>query len=309
MPVPSSGRATKARKSDVGIVSALPELRRVSPDERELQGALETRGLVARRVAWDATKVDWSNFRLLVVRSTWNYVQQRERFLRWAERAHHVSALWNPLRTLRWNTEKTYLQDLERAGVAVIPTRWVRADEALDLASIRRATRWGRLVVKPTVSAGGWRTYLVGSGDEARIERRVLRSRPRVDLMVQPYLRSVETVGEIALIFLDGKFSHAIRKEPFLSASRVSFVPPRAYPNGRQKALGRAVLRAVPDRTLYARVDLLRDDDGRWCVGEAELTEPYLYLTTRPGAVEALAAAIERRLDSAVKENTTKPST
>ena len=34
------------------------------------------------------------------------------------------------------------------------------------------------------------------------------------DMLVQPFISSVKTRGEVSLIYLNGKFSHAIKKTP-----------------------------------------------------------------------------------------------
>lgn len=68
---------------------------------------------------WDDPKLDWAGFDGVPVRSTWDYPLRRDAFLAWAGRAR-VTA--NPYDVLVWNTDKRYLQDLARAGVATVPT-------------------------------------------------------------------------------------------------------------------------------------------------------------------------------------------
>jgi hypothetical protein len=62
-----------------------------------------------------------------------------------------------------------------------------------------------------------------------------------------------------------------------------------------QEAPARAIVDEITARfgpPLYARVDLVRDDDGTPVLLELEVTEPALYLATAPGAAERFAAAI-----------------
>jgi len=47
---------------------------------------------------------------------------------------------------------------------------------------------------------------------------------------------------------------------------------------------------------LYGRVDLIRDEAGRPCVLELELTEPSLYLGYEPGSAQRFTAAALARL-------------
>jgi hypothetical protein len=123
--------------------------------------------------------------------------------------------------------------------------------------------------------------------------------------MLQPYLDGVDVAGEASLIYIDGAFSHAIRKEALLSGapSEVDglFVEERTSPlspSDDALAVGDAVLAAAPvdrDQLLYARVDLLPDADGRPLLLELELVEPSLFLGEWPGAAERFAAAIAER--------------
>jgi hypothetical protein len=61
------------------------------------------------------------------------------------------------------------------------------------------------------------------------------------------------------------------------------------------KAADRA-LAAAPDPPLYARVDLVRDLDGRFCVIELELIEPFLFLPQVPEAIERAARVMSEGL-------------
>ena len=98
---------------DVALVTCR-ELPEPDPDAAPLTAALATAGITAALVSWDDAGVDWSRPRLTVLRSCWNYPLHREAFVAWAEHAHRVSRLWNPLPVVRWNSHKGYL--LELAG-------------------------------------------------------------------------------------------------------------------------------------------------------------------------------------------------
>ena len=56
------------------------------------------------------------------------------------------------------------------------------------------------------------------------------------------------------------------------------------------------VLRALEDDWLYARVDMMRDDEGRLVLMELELIEPYLYPEQGPDCAALFAKALARRL-------------
>ena len=253
------------------------------PDEPLLLDALTRAGVTAAAAAWDAP-VDWSSYDLVVVRSTWDYVGRREEFLAWAE---SVPRLANPAHVLRWNTDKRYLAELADAGVPVVPTTYV------DSAFVPPP---GEYVVKPTVSAGAADTARYGPADSAaavaHVERLLGAGR---QVMVQPYLRSVETRQETSVLYLGGVFSHGARKGRVLTGTGA--LSPDDWdigarsPSTAELALAEQVLAEVAEPLLYARVDLLEGEDGPVLL-ELELTEPYLFLSFAEGAADRFAAAI-----------------
>jgi glutathione synthase/RimK-type ligase-like ATP-grasp enzyme len=253
------------------------------PDEPALVAALRRLGAVAVGVAWDADH-DWAAYDLVVVRSTWDYVDRLDEFLAWAD---VVPRLANPARVLRWNTDKTYLARLAAAGVPVVPTTYADAS-------------WtpphGEYVVKPTVSMAALDTarYRPGDEDAARAHvRRVLDAGRGV--MVQPYVASVDTAGETSVLFVGGAYSHGARKEAVLAGDAaltpVETTVVAREPTPAERAVAAQVLAAVDEPLLYARVDLLPGPDGPMLL-ELEATEPFLFLGTAEGAADRLAAAI-----------------
>jgi hypothetical protein len=54
---------------------------------------------------------------------------------------------------VRWNTDKRYLLDLQRAGVAIVPTEVVTRDRPVDLAALCATRGWRDIVVKPAIGA------------------------------------------------------------------------------------------------------------------------------------------------------------
>jgi glutathione synthase/RimK-type ligase-like ATP-grasp enzyme len=255
------------------------------PDEPALVQALADAGVAADGVPWDGD-ADWSSYDLVVVRSTWDYVGRREEFLTWAE---GMPRLANPAPVLRWNTDKRYLADLADAGVPVVPTTYVTG--AFEPPP-------GSYVVKPTVSAGAMDTARYGEGEEdlaaAHVDRLIAAGR---EVMVQPYLASVETAQETSLLYLGGSYSHGARKGRVLSGTG-ALAPaewdlgPRE-PSAAERELAERVLAQVAEPLLYARVDLLAGPDGPLLL-ELELTEPFLFLEMSDGAPGRLAAAIAR---------------
>lgn len=243
--------------------------------------------------AWDDPTVDWGAARACVLKSTWNYVHHYPAFLDWVDRCAAATALWNPAPVVRWNGHKRYLVELAERGLPVVPTRLAARGSAASLAAL--AGDWPEVVVKPAVSAGSFGTMRVSRAELSRGQAHLDALGVERDMMVQPYFPSVEGHGERALIWLDGAFTHEVRKSPRFAGERARIS--EALPVGaEEQAVAEQVLAAAPGPLLYARVDLARDERGRPHLMELEVIEPALSLDRHPPAAARLAAAIRRRL-------------
>jgi glutathione synthase/RimK-type ligase-like ATP-grasp enzyme len=198
--------------------------------------------------------------------------------------------LFNPPALMRWNTRKTYLGELEAAGVPTVPTWFGDAGAASVNAAF---DRFGcdQLVVKPQVSAGSYQTHRLSRSAAA----------PSLDdAMIQPFLPAIESEGEYSLFYIGGAFSHAIRKVAQAGDFRIQpqfgGVNTRWHPDSEAEAVAAAALRAVPGGVLYVRIDLLRRLDGRLALIELEAIEPDLYMHHGERVPERLAEAIKARL-------------
>ena len=272
----------------------LPDL---DPDDHPLRDVLARRGHEVTAAIWDDPAIDWSRFDIAVLRSPWDYFHRRDDFLAWAGWAAEKTRLENPLSLVRWNTHKSYLLELDTKGARVVPTEILQAGSRLDVAARMAALGWTRAVLKPAVGADSFGTVLAGPDSLAAAQAHadvMLRER---DLMLQPYMRSVEEPGERCLVHIDGRYSHAVRKNSHFRGGRhvgPEGVAVEADEDERQEA-ARVLAAAGAETALYARVDLARDEDGRPCLMELELAEPTLFLAGAPGAADALADAIEAR--------------
>ena len=264
----------------------------VGKEDEDLQviDALHRRGIDAVHVAWDDPAADWSSFRLVVIRSTWDYPRRRDAFLAWAEALPRVL---NPLPILHWNTDKRYLEHFIKAGMPVIPTRFVEPGDPVELPGVS-------FVVKPAVSCGARDTarYAPNELAPAREHVRRLQAEGRT-VIVQPYLAEIEASGEVAVIFIGGVYSHAIRRGALLNAGQpAECVPLDVRPHDatpEERRLAEAVMSHVPSQAselLYGRVDLVPGPDGGAVILEVELTEPALFLEYSNGGVDRLAGGI-----------------
>jgi O-ureido-D-serine cyclo-ligase len=300
----------------IALVSTFDALA-LDEDLPPLVDALDQRGARVSTPCWDDPAVDWSSFDLAVLRSTWNYVERIDEFRAWARWCSQQTRLFNPPEVVDWNTDKHYLAYLHRAGVPVVPSRFVEPGEEPQAAlrhflagtvgslSAGRAVPFDQFVIKPSIGAGSRDTarYRCTDADRALEHLSRLVVDERRSALLQPYLASVDEAGETALVYFGGEASHAFRKGPLLrlDAALVEGLFAAEEITARQPAadecdLAAAAYAAIPfDAPLYARIDMIRDDRGAPVILELEMTEPSVYFRHAPGSADRLARLLIAR--------------
>ena len=270
------------------------EARGHDEDEELALAALARTGTTVDVVDWDDPDVRWDSYDRAVLRSTWDYPARLDEFLAWLDRTAALTDVVNPPAMVRWSIDKRYLAELEAVGVPVTDTVFVAPGEPVRLPD-------GEIVVKPAVGAGSRdaASYGADQHEEARAHVARLHAADQV-VLVQPYVRSVATEGEWPLVFLGGRFSHAASKRVALPRAGVVaelFAAETNAPHtasSEQVTVAQAAVDHVSARfgvPAYARVDLVRGDDGTFRVLEVELIEPSLFLPyADDGAADRLAA-------------------
>jgi glutathione synthase/RimK-type ligase-like ATP-grasp enzyme len=252
--------------------------------------ALRKRGVTIHAVPWTDPD-DLSEYDLVLPLVAWGYHLQYSSWLRLLNRfdAEELPVI-NPPGLLWWNSDKTYLTQLAGKGIPTVETIEV---ESLGSAHLMAAAeRFGtpELVVKPPVSASAEGTHRIRVGGE--IPAAELGKR----MMIQPFVSSIATEGEFAVILFDGVYSHTVVKRPKSGDFRVQphlggITEPCDPPEGAV-GLAKAALAAAPTEATYARVDIVRGVDGKLQIMELELIEPALFLEVAPHGEEAFANAI-----------------
>ncbi|WP_199433117.1 ATP-grasp domain-containing protein [Qaidamihabitans albus] len=281
------------------VLVGCAELPQGNGDERAVLPALADAGVAARWAVWDDPDFDFASADLVILRATWDYTARRAEFLDWCAA---VPGLRNPVDVVRWNTDKAYLADLAADGVPVVPTRLLSPGTVPD---------WpGRaFVLKPTVGAGSrGAARFPGGADPRAAEHLGALHAAGHTVLLQPYQSSVDIEGETALVFFGGRYSHAFTKSAMLTGAAVDgsglFVSEKlgtVAPEPRFRALAEDVLDAAVARLgrrradlLYARVDVVRADDGTPVLLELELAEPSLGFGCADAAAPARFAAAVR---------------
>ena len=270
-------------------------------DDELAAAVLRERGWAVDFVPWDAQR-DWSVYDLVVIRTTWDYFQRPQAFIQALTAIERSTAvLHNDISLVRWNLDKGYLTDLQKAGVPVVPSRFATGlNSPAELAAHFLAFDSEAVILKPVINAGGFDTFLVPrAGYESFFTglHAVFAERPYV---AQPFMPAVQSEGEYSLIYLDGVFCHAILKTPaagdFRAQEEYGSHVVSISPSAPLLDTGRRAIDALDSAPLYARVDLVRADDGTFLIMEFELIEPSLYLRMDASAPERFANALANAL-------------
>lgn len=279
-------------------------------DDLAIAEALGERGVDAQVRSWTQQDAGWDEAELVVVTTTWDYTRRHADFVAWV-RARRARVLNDPS-LLVWNSDKRYLDDLAAAGNPTVPSTFVSPGQPLATPLL------GEVVVKPSVSAGGRDTgrFSPDAHESAHeLIARILASGRAA--LVQPFLASVDAVGETAVVIVDGQVSHVLRKRAVLRPDEVA--PVRSDALGAAEAMydpdlvradvagddelalagrvGHYVAERFGSTPLHMRVDMVRGPDGDPQLLELEAVEPHLYLTESDTGVARMAAAILRRLE------------
>jgi glutathione synthase/RimK-type ligase-like ATP-grasp enzyme len=293
------------RRVAVAASARYPDLREDWPIQRDAMAAL---GLDATTKVWTDPHVRWDEFDLVVANGCWDNIHRPADFLAWVDLVADTGVpLVNSPATLRWNIDKRYLGDLEVAGVPTVPTTWVGAGQVAAAARVELPE--GEVVVKPAVSGGGFRTarYVAAEHDRARAHVADLVA-AGATAMIQPYQSSVDDGGEVGVVALGGMVSHAISKGPMIrrgAGARDTLVGNEvigpASPDAAQLGVAVQALAAaevVHGPTAYARIDLVRLEDGRPAVLELELLDPALFFEHDPEGALRFARVLRDRIEA-----------
>ena len=264
---------------------------------------LAQRGCRVQSISWRDNEVNWNDFDLVVIRSSWDYQKDPEQFLAVLKSIEHSNAsLLNSLKTVHWNINKRYLKDLQDQGVAIVPTQWLPRLTASDMDELIQNSPDGQFVCKPLIGAGAEWTYQLSANSSPSDRQEALDIYRDQPLMAQPFVRSVIDVGEYSLFYFGGTYSHCVLKKPKDGDFRVQEEHGGRLlavdPDGSLLLAADRAIATIPEPTLYARVDLVRLDNGSPAVMELELIEPSLYFAHDPKSPERFAEAVRHFLTS-----------
>jgi glutathione synthase/RimK-type ligase-like ATP-grasp enzyme len=281
------------RKVAFVTYSGLP---RLTEDDRLAIAPLRERGAEVQAILWDAPDVRWEEFDSVVLRSCWEYHLRVEEFRAWIERLERQGVpLWNPPQVVRSNIDKGYLKDLAQKGVAVAPSVWLEKGGGVNLEAVLREHDWEQAVVKPTISMTAFKTWITHPARAGRDEAAVQEMLKSSGVMIQRFVREVQTKGEWSFIFFRKEYSHGVLKRAKPGDFRVQDdfggYLEETLPSGSLVEQAQRIVNLTEEPLLYARVDAV-DVKGTLLLMELELIDPVLFLSDDEHAPQRFADAI-----------------
>lgn len=262
---------------------------------------LQKKGLSIQKEIWDDPKVDWTKYELAIIKAPWDYFDKYEQFLQWLTLLESLNiSLLNPVSTIRWNSDKHYLKDIENEGFEVIPFQFIEKKENTDLSKYFKLFNCEKLIIKPTISGGAKNTFAVTKTEIDQISPTIYSLLQEESFMVQPFIKEIQKEGEWSFLFFNGKFSHCILKKVKSGDFRVQHihggsVHPVKNPPAELLKSAEEYINTFANDCLYARVDGVVIN-GKFSLMELELIEPYLYLFTHEEGFENYYLALQELL-------------
>ncbi len=278
-----------------------PYIDNVLLEDQLVKEALEKEGLTVLRLAWDDINFDWNTTKYALFRTTWDYFDRFQEFSTWLKEVSQKTILLNSAKTIHWNIDKHYLQDLEKAGVEIVPTYIMEKGDPRSLAELHKELGWKQTVLKPCVSGAARHTYKVNL---QTVEKHEILYKSLISdeaMMLQPFMEQIVTKGEVSLVVINGIYTHAILKKAKTGDFRVQddfggsiheYQPSKA-----EIAFAEKAVKACIEPPIYARVDIIWDNDNNLAISELELIEPELWFRHNNDAATQLAKGIVRLLD------------
>jgi len=251
-------------------------------EDFQLSKFLETKGLIVKRAAWNDLQIDWKQFDIVILKSPWDYHDNFDSFIQWLSDLDRAGIkILNPFKTILWNSDKHYLQQIADDGLPVIESVFLEKGIAPDLAELLDRSLYKKLIIKPCISASAKNTSLVTFDNVSSIQNEIKGLLAKESFLVQPFMEEI-LQGELSFMFFNCNYSHSTLKVPKTGDFRVQSeyggtVQKINTDIAHRQAAGKYVEK-YGKSTLYARVDGIISN-GTFVLMELELIEPYLFLS------------------------------
>ena len=269
-------------------------------EDKILQTSLEKKDLKVCKKDWADKDFDWTTTKYAIFRTTWDYFERFDEFLAWLEYTKNKTTFINSAEIINWNIDKHYLQDLERNKINIAPTLFIEKRDVITLQELFKKTNWNEAVIKPAISGAARHTYRVSLSNYRNYEGIFQELIYEECMLFQEFLNSITEKGEISLIMIDRKFTHAVKKIAKKGDFRVQDdhggKVEKYYPSQTEILFAEQCIENSPFSPIYARVDIVYDNKNKISLSELELIEPELWFRNNPESAKLLAEKIKKLL-------------
>ena len=259
--------------------------------------ALKEKNLSVVKKDWNDSIFDWETTRSILFRSTWDYFDKFELFKKWFNKTKNKCLMINSTETIEWNIDKHYLLDLQEHQIPIPNSEFIKRGSSIDLSLLMQKKNWNEIVVKPTISGAAKNTYRLKEEEIIQFGPTWEKLIYKEDFIVQEFQNNVISEGEVAMIVIGGKFTHAVLKKAKEGDFRVQddFGGSIAIynPSEEMVKLAEKCTRILTPIPSYARVDIIWDNLRELAVSELELIEPELWFRLNPNAAQKLAHHVD----------------
>ena len=257
-------------------------------------------GWIAEEISWRNENVNWNDYDAVIVRSTWDYQNDSEKFIGVLEKINTISHLENDLDLMKWNMNKNYLFDLEQKGVKIVDTIWEKNFNTNLAHEYFEKLDTDEIIIKPNISANADNTFRLTREKLNKNLEQLEKIFAVREFMVQPFLKNIIDEGEYSLFYFNGKFSHSVLKKPKENDFRVQEehggnIQPFKVAS-ELILIAENIIKKLSTIPLYGRVDLVRDNQNQFALIELELIEPSLYLNKDDQSSLRFVKAFEEKI-------------
>lgn len=270
-------------------------------DDRLLVKFLTDQNHQITPAVWDDPSIDWLSFDSIIFRSPWDYFIKFDAFNQWLNQLEKLNPkVFNPIRVLQWNKNKTYLLRFRNLGVDMPEFYYCDQGSSFMIEDILKKHQWKKAVIKPSISGGAYKTWVTDMVDAPLYQQEFDALVSEQGVIVQRFSEEIITSGELSLIYFNKKFSHAVCKQAKDGEFRV-----QAQYGGKHISYSPDqnlflqvdhIMALIPEPLLYARIDGYLDESGKFYLMELELLEPVLFFDSNTGACHRFYLALKEMM-------------
>lgn len=275
-------------------------INQVLEEDSLLQIELEKRNLKVCKKDWADSSFEWETTKYAIFRTTWDYFDKYNKFIIWLNETKKKTHFINSAEIIKWNIDKHYLKDLNEKGINIAKTIFVEKGQQTNLKQLFKEIGCNEAVIKPAISGAAKNTFRICSNQSNKYEKIFQKLNSNECILFQEFLKNITSKGELSLIMIDGKYTHAVKKTAKENDFRVQDdyggKVTKYLPSKKEIKFAESCINAISEKTYYARVDIVYDNNEKISLSELELIEPELWFRKNTEAAVLLAKKIAKKV-------------